>query len=519
MMKKYIVILASAALMLSSCGEEGKDGLDISSVLLSTNEIVSDPEGGDFDVTVTSSEDWRISGISDWVTVDKTGGKSGEKVTFTVAPSSSMSTDSVFFKIFAGSAVQQVKVKISAGQVINLESEEKVYVSSDANAVVIKLKTNIDKFEYDYSNGGADWISFVQRSDAFGLTTLRFNVKRSKEFMARTSDIIIKCASSGDIKVNVTQAQRDTILCETPAIVKDLAADSAIKLVVKSNVVPFLTFESAWLEKVSETAGEKSADGLTDYTFVFSAPESKGSRVTVLDCHKADANGIIMRQFSIKQQNPNPILCNITDPELRKELSKQGWILTSGESTECEVVDDGLTSTSLTLSGEYYYGLMATVIDGLGGFPELAELTLKQSRTARTVDLTGCNKLKTVTAIEYSMLENLIFGDSPVEKFSLGDPDDSVLDSKSLTISGSKIKEIDITCSSWWIAYGSEMCESLDITGCTSLVSLKARREASDYYGMQCTMKTIYVTAAQKAAIDAGTITVDKSDLTSYVVK
>ena len=105
-MKKYIVILASAALMLSSCGEEGKESLDLSSVSLSTNEIISDSEGGQFDVTVTSSEDWRVSGISDWVTPDKTGGKSGEKVTFKVAPSSSMVTDSVFFKIFAGSAVQ-----------------------------------------------------------------------------------------------------------------------------------------------------------------------------------------------------------------------------------------------------------------------------------------------------------------------------------------------------------------------------------------------------------------------------
>ena len=69
------------------------------------------------------------------------------------------------------------------------------------------------------------------------------------------------------------------------------------------------------------------------------------------------------------------------------------------------------------------------------------------------------------------------------------------------------------------IAYDYERCASLDITGCTSLESLKARREAKDYYGMKCTMKTIYVTAAQKAAIDAGTVTVDKSDLTSYVVK
>ena len=518
-MKKYILVLASASLMFSSCGEESKESLDTSAVSLSTNEIVSGSEGGNFDVTVTSSEDWRISGISDWVSTDKTGGKSGEKVTFKVEPSSSMVSDSVYFKIFAGSAVQKVKVKIAAGQVISLESDDKVELSSDANAIVVKLKTNIENLEYDFTDGGADWISFDQRSDAFGFTTLRFNVKRSKSFTSRTSDIVLKGLNGKDIKINVTQAQRDTILCDNPAIVKGLDADNAIKLVLRSNVTPFIDFESSWLTKVSETPGSKAADGLTDYTYVFSAPESKGSRVAVLNCHKDNADGIIMRQFSIKQQNPHPILVNITDANLRKELSKQGWILTSGESTECEVVDAGLTSTTLTLSGEYYYGLQATVIDGLGGFPELTELILDKSRTVRTIDLTGCNKLKTVLAKTYSMLENVIFADSPVETFSLGDPSDSGLDSKSLTISGSKIKSIDVTCNSWMIAYGYEKCESLDVSGCPALTTLKAKREASSYNGAQCTMKTIYVSAAQKAAIEAGTITVEKSDLSSYVVK
>lgn len=35
----------------------------------------------------------------------------------------------------------------------------------------------------------------------------------------------------------------------------------------------------------------------------------------------------------------------------------------------------------------------------------------------------------------------------------------------------------------------------------------------------KCILKTIYVTAAQKAAIDAGTLTVEKSDKTEIVVK
>ena len=69
------------------------------------------------------------------------------------------------------------------------------------------------------------------------------------------------------------------------------------------------------------------------------------------------------------------------------------------------------------------------------------------------------------------------------------------------------------------IAYGYEKCESLDVSGCPALTTLKAKREASSYNGVQCTMKTIYVSAAQKAAIESGTITAEKSELSSYVVK
>ena len=65
-----------------------------------------------------------------------------------------------------------------------------------------------------------------------------------------------------------------------------------------------------------------------------------------------------------------------------------------------------------------------------------------------------------------------------------------------------------------------EKLTSVDVTGCPALGDLHAKRAYVDYYGNErCVLKDVYVTAAQKAAIDAGTLVVEKSDMTSIVVK
>ena len=73
-------MMAMAMVMLWSCQE--KDGPEAAAPgkvelagSVTDGQIAVGPDGGEFQVNVTSSEDWRVSGISDWVTVSAESGK------------------------------------------------------------------------------------------------------------------------------------------------------------------------------------------------------------------------------------------------------------------------------------------------------------------------------------------------------------------------------------------------------------------------------------------------------------
>ena len=75
-MKKILSALAAAALALGACAEIEEAKTD--SVQLSTNEVAAEPEGGVYDIVVTSDSDWRVSGLCDWARPLNESGKSGE---------------------------------------------------------------------------------------------------------------------------------------------------------------------------------------------------------------------------------------------------------------------------------------------------------------------------------------------------------------------------------------------------------------------------------------------------------
>ena len=84
-------MMAMAAVLLWSC--QNKEDLGVAAPgsveiagSLTDGQILAGPEGGGFQINVTSSEDWRVSGLADWVTLSAESGKSGQPLTFTVLP-------------------------------------------------------------------------------------------------------------------------------------------------------------------------------------------------------------------------------------------------------------------------------------------------------------------------------------------------------------------------------------------------------------------------------------------------
>lgn len=511
-MKKYILLLASAALLLS-CSEKENTTVSEDSISVSADTLKFGPDGGTMDLKVTSSGDWRLSGLCDWVTPSSTEGKNGATVTFTAEPSESDVAQEGYFKFFTGEAVKKIVVTSTPAYVVSLLSDETVEIVSDGGSASVKINTNVPDLQFEYSGDGADWISFGQRSDAFGVTMLKFDVKRSGVFTSRESTVTVK-GEGKSVDVKFIQAQRDTVMAAEARTVYDLTARD-VEFTLRSNIDFDYSFAS-WMTKISETEGTKGSDGLTSKTYKVHLEESVASRFHTFEFSK---NGTVYGKYTIKQQNPNPVLCDIPDPKLRTKLTDMGWIIGDESSEECEILEPGLTGTSLTLAGSSYYNAFEVdKISGLGAFPKLETLNVNRSSVS-SIDVSDSKTLKSITVQQVTNLTEIKTGGSPVASIDFGTYSYDYFDIEQITISGNNITAISMNSSSYYIYYGYDKFAKLDVTGCPALTDLKAKREYSGWGNPTCVLKEIYITAAQQAAIESGSLTVTKSDMTEIKVK
>lgn len=204
-------MMAMAAVMLWSCQEKDQLGTAAGKVELSGDvadgQILAAAEGGEFSVGVTSSGDWRVSGLADWVNVSAESGKSGEPVVFTVLPNTETAVRTTTFKVFSAAAVQPVTIVQDPVYGLTLISEASVDFNADANKLYVKLESNIEEFTYDF--GGANWITFEKLDDVFGKKVLTFDVKRSQDFSSRTTVLTLGGTNSTQqVTVDVNQIGR-----------------------------------------------------------------------------------------------------------------------------------------------------------------------------------------------------------------------------------------------------------------------------------------------------------------------
>lgn len=519
-MKKIILLFAAAAIFFASCTE--KEDISASSIELSADSIAAGSEGKTFEIQVISSEDWRVSGKPvDWVTLSAEGGQSGETVSVTVEPNSTMETKIAEFKFFAGSSVKVLTVTSASSYAIEFNDGAQTKVLSSGGNLRISITTNIPEIEVEFSGDGASWVTYKGRSDVFGKTTLSFTVSPTEIYKERSTEITL--SGEGASKVfTLTQAQLDAVISkeEDNRVQTDLA-EQDVKFTVKHNV----EFEDIvlpdWIELKGIETQPADEDGLQTSEFTLHLDAASATRLAAL---AFNYKGATLLQMIIRQQNPNPVLTDISDEGLRDELDGLGWIIAEPGNKSCEILESGLTATSLNLEYDSWYGgTDIKVVDGLGAFPALSSISLT-GHFLDILDLSDCKGISEMSLNIYALSE-VYLGDNPLDEFSIVDDPNAYLSNKSLSIAGNKLTSVNINATnSWYLEYYEEL-EELDVTGCPALTELHAMREYSAYnydtweYITVCNLKTIYVSAEQKAAIDAGTLTVEKSEQTVIVVK
>ena len=512
-MRKSIALLAVSVVLFASCsGKEDPVKLPVDEISVSADTLRFGPEGGKSDLKVNSSSIWRVSGLCDWVTLSALSGDSGSIVSFAAKPNKGGSLKESSFKFFTGSAVKQVVVISYPDDEFSLVSEQELTFASEGGIGYVRVRTNVDDIEYNFSGNGSEWIHQGKMSSAFGYNAYQFDVKNNKLYVNRESVLTLK-GNGRSISVKFVQSQRDTVGITNTDMSYDLKARD-IEFKIKTNIIPDFKLPD-WMTLISVTDGTVDSDGLIEKTIRLHLKESVASRSYTITFTKESKE---MLSLIINQKNPNPVIAHISDANLRKRLSDMGWIYTDGTSSECEVLELGLTSSSLTLESDNYYLLDVSIVDGLGTFPKLQELTINNARV-QTVNVADCKSLKRVIMSQTEYIDKVLTGSSPVSEVEIKTTAYGSIVASSVMFKGDNIEIIKMNSNSSAIA-GWEKLTSVDVTGCPSLASLYAKRAYVDYYGNErCVLASIYVTAAQKAAIDAGTLAVEKSDLTSIEVK
>lgn len=503
-------MMAMAAVLLWSCQEKDGLGNAAGSVELAGSvvdgQILAAAEGGEFSVDVTSSGDWRVSGLADWVTVSAESGKSGEPVVFTVLPNDESVVRTATFKVFSAAAVQPVTIVQDPVYGMTLLSDAAVEFNADANKLYVKLESNIEEFTYDF--GGANWISFEKVEDIFGKKVLTFNVKRSQDFNSRATVLTLGGANSPQtLTIDVNQAQRDTaFVIGEQRIVKGLEAIS-VDLVIKSNVEISYTFPS-WLTETEGESVESDENGLRSKSTNFSAEASAGSRSATISFKKGST---VVGSVFIKQQNPNPVFVTIPDENLRYLLQSGGYLIDDGG--QCELLGAGMEATSLVIGTTNANTSSAdpiNSIEGLEGFPNLESLSL-WNLTIPKVDVSNFPKLNELNITNLNKMTEINTGNRPITHLKHGYGTYTYVTISDIVIKGENLEDVDFSViDNYYVDYEYSL-NSIDVTGCPKLKTLNVKRTNS--WG-DSALKYLYMTAAQ-----AETVSVTKVDKVEIVVR
>lgn len=466
---KYMFVVLSAIILLNSCSDNDDEAnITNAEISLSSEIIQMTKDGGSETITVTSSGDWQLSGLADWVHPSATSGKDGDVVTFTIDPTSSDKVQSTTFKFFTGSSVAPLKIEIQPAYVLELKSSDNMALSKDEQTFNIELNTNIAEPDIQYSDGGEEWITFEKSMNFINVNTLIFKANSNTTYKDRTSNVIISSPlASTPITVKVSQAQTDALIVQDTQLSYDLK-ERSITFTLQYNVdyTISVTKGNDWITKGAVSAPQTNSDGLSSVNVTLHLGKAGSSRVGTV--HIEGKDGSVSQNITISQKDPNAKYISIPDDGLRTLLNDKGWIL-SLSANENLVLESGLKGTEFVNSS---WDIYIADLTGIEYFPNLTKLGLGSCRDMERLDISGLHKVKELTFSDTGRCSEYNLGDNPISKISTGQW--TIIDVSSLKFIANKVETMDLSTNRYWSS--SDQVTSIDVSECPALKTLNVKR-------------------------------------------
>lgn len=480
---KNLMIVLSISFLLWSCSDNDESTNEGNSTIsLSTNIIQMDKNGGDATVTVTSSDNWRLSGICEWAHPSVNSGKNGDIVTFTIDPNKLAEKRATTFKFFTGSSVIPLKVESQRAYIIDLLSDKTLSLSKEESIVRILLDTNVEDPTITYSGGGEKWLTFNKRGEFDSKVTLSFAAAKNNTYKDRTTTITISSPLVAEpVNIDVNQEQTDAIITESSTFMYDLTART-ISLKVKYNVdyAISITKGKDWITDQSISEPQKGDDGLTTITVTYKLTAASVSRGGTIHITKTD--GALSKDIAIIQKDPDANPIEIPDITLRTLCISNNWILPI-DDTKFIILEEGLNATSLSNTS---YSNKIEDLTGIKYFPNLTSLRLGYCSNLKKLDISGLHKVSSLTFSTPTICEEYNLGDNPITSFSAGG-NYAYSQAKSLKVISSKLVFLDLSLNKWNQDY--DYVTSIDASECPALTTLNVNRSSK--------IKTLYLKTGQ----------------------
>ena len=423
-------------------------------------------DGGEQEITVTSSDEWKVKGESDWCDLSLTSGKNGDKVTFSADPytNTEEARTATYTFVCGDKEVELTVTQEAKVYSISVEPMELTYIAAGEEKTVTITSSDEWKFSSDEY-----WITASEQSGKNG-ATVKIKVEENEDPEIRTGIATFRCGDKQtDVKI-IQEAKEFTISIE-PTEIEFEAEGGEQEITVKSSDSWRLSTDNDWITTSAKTG---SNGDIVKIIVGYTASTEIRTGIITFTCGNKTA------EFTVTQNPDDSPIIQFKDPYFLEALvnTKQVDKNEDGQISEKEA----LSTTELNLENvksghqirnteelSYFTSLesleiknvLATSLNLIGsGFPVLQNVIIYNGGL-EYIDFSNCPLL------EYANIEGQSY--SPINKIDLsGCP---LLND--VRLSGCKIIDLS-NCKSIenFTQEDSDITEKIDVSNCISLKDL-----------------------------------------------
>ena len=302
------------------------------SISIEPKELKFGSEGGEQEITITSSGEWEVKGESDWCEISVTSGKSGDKVTFSTDPYENTAEErTTIFTFYCGDKdVDLIVTQEAKVYSISVEPTELSFIAAgEAKTVTI---TSSDEWEF---SSDEYWIQSSEKSGENG-ASVKIIVDENSDPEPRTGIATFKCGDK-QANVKITQKAKEYSISIEPTEIEFEAEGGEQTITVTSSDKWEFSSDEYWIQS-SEKSGENGASVkiIVDEN---SDPEIR-TGIATFKCGDKQANVKITQEAKEYSISIEP-----TEIEFEAEGGEQTITVTSSDSWSLSTDNDWITTS------------------------------------------------------------------------------------------------------------------------------------------------------------------------------